>query len=356
MRQSQLIRVAVHVGGWLLLVSLLAGFISLTSHEGERLFRILPSTALLYLAGCVAIYYLNTLVLLPNLYMRDRQLAYLGVFLLLLALVFISKPLDVLILDHVGHRGGILHKPPPGMMRPPGGGPPQRPKIDIISITLFTMLWALGFGLRIQKQWRIMEQRAIQAEADKANAELSFVKAQINPHFLFNTLNNIYSMAVTGSAHTAVSIMKLSQIMRYLTEMAAQDEVPLQEAVACLTDFIDLHRLRFGPKVAIDYSIKGNLEGKQVIPLVFITFIENMFKYGVSAHEHSPIKIDLEATPGGVRFYCENKIMRKPRPGESTGIGLDNVTKRLAYAYPGKHRLDISDADGYFRVKLQLDI
>jgi len=99
---------------------------------------------------------------------------------------------------------------------------------------------------------------AARAEADKANAELSFLKAQINPHFLFNTLNNIYSLAVIKSDVTADSIMKLSNIMRYVTDEATEDFVPLQDELHCLTDYIELQRLRLGKKVTLNYAIAGD--------------------------------------------------------------------------------------------------
>src|SRR5205823_10521035 len=124
--------------------------------------------------------------------------------------------------------------------------------------------WSLSAALSILKEWRNIEQRAAKAEADKANAELAFLKAQINPHFLFNTLNNIYSLAVTKSEMTPVSIMKFANIMRYVTDEVTQDFVPLQSEIDCASDYIDLQRMRLSKKVYVDYSVTGNLDGKQI--------------------------------------------------------------------------------------------
>jgi LytS/YehU family sensor histidine kinase len=193
-------------------------------------------------------------------------------------------------------------------------------------------------------------------EAEKARAELNILKAQINPHFLFNTLNNIYALAVTGNEHTAPSIMKLSQIMRYITETAQQDEVPLESAVTCITDYIDLHRLRLNRKAQVDYTVSGELKGLYISPLILLPFVENIFKYGISSHEPSPVTIRLEAREKQVHFFCQNRIFPQQRISESTGIGIDNTSKRLALLYPNKHQLHISTGDGLFTVSLDVQL
>src|SRR6202008_3873902 len=110
------------------------------------------------------------------------------------------------------------------------------------SLFIFIMIIALSTAAVINQQWRLTEQRAIQAEVDKANAELSFLKAQINPHFLFNTLNNIYTLAINNNEHTADSIMKLSNIMRYVTDEVGEDFVPVQNELDCIDNYIELQR------------------------------------------------------------------------------------------------------------------
>lgn len=141
-------------------------------------------------------------------------------------------------------------RPVPDRGVPPGRKPPPPPAneragahFDVVSVFLFFMLVALGVAIQTVERLHNSEKRALQAETDKANAEFSFLKAQINPHFLFNTLNNIYSLAVTESEHTPDAIMKLSNIMRYVTDEVTEDRVPLESEAACIQDYIDLQRL-----------------------------------------------------------------------------------------------------------------
>jgi LytS/YehU family sensor histidine kinase len=208
--------------------------------------------------------------------------------------------------------------------------------------------------MQITRQWRDTQRRALQAEADKVNAELSFLKAQINPHFLFNTLNNIYSLAIIKSDQTPNAVMKLSNILRYITDDARQDFVPLQNEVNSVANYIELQKLRLTNKVEIRFTVKGKLEEKQVSPLLFLTFIENAFKYGISSHEFCVITIEITAEEKSIEFFCQNKILVKETDEERVGVGVNNARKRLDYLYPGKHLLRIQSDNGNFSVHLTL--
>jgi LytS/YehU family sensor histidine kinase len=242
---------------------------------------------------------------------------------------------------------------------PPPGPPRERRgerKTDIASIIFFVAVWSLSTSLCIIKQWRITEQRAARAETDKANAELSFLKAQINPHFLFNTLNNIYSLAVTRNEHTAESIMKLSNIMRYVMDDVREDYVSLENELQCMTDYIDLQRMRLGKKMDVDLSVTGDVSNKKIAPLILLTFIENVFKYGVSNHEPAMIVIRLAVEDHTIKFSCINKLFETERHAERTGIGLVNTQQRLQHLYSGKHSLKIDKSNGFYSVLLTLEI
>jgi LytS/YehU family sensor histidine kinase len=246
-------------------------------------------------------------------------------------------------------------QPSPGetgrMMKPLGRDPQQ---IDIVSIVLFVTIWSLSTAICIARQWRITEKRAMSAEADKANAELSFLKSQVNPHFLFNTLNNIYSLAVTKNENTAPSVMKLSNIMRYITDEASKDFVPLQNEIECMSDYIDLQRMRLGDKMHVDFNVSGKTETKIIAPLLLMTFVENVFKYGISSHEQSAITIKLQTEEHLINFYSQNRVFNTIRNTERQGTGIGNARKRLQHLYPDKHFLNIDTADGLFTVQLTL--
>ena len=237
--------------------------------------------------------------------------------------------------------------------RPMGKG---GPRFDIVSLLLFAMIWSLSSALSIIKEWRNTLQRVSRAEADKVKAELAFLKAQINPHFLFNTLNNIYSLAVTKNENTSFAIMKLSNIMRYVTDDATRDFVALQSEVDCISDYIDLQRLRLNKKTEINFSIGGNLGDKQIAPLILITFVENVFKYGISNHEPSAVIIKIVAGERQIELFCQNKIFSGLRRIERTGIGIKNTEQRLKFLYPGKHSLNITIENSHYNVLLTIQV
>lgn len=314
------------------------------------------------------IFYINTYLLIPQLYFQKKYLFYIITILVLFALILWGRPFELLLRNHQQQpmpaapmpdvfmqQRGIYDEgggPPDGPG--PGGGGPHVMRIDIVSIVLYIMTVALGMAIQVTRQWRSSQQQVAQAEADRAQAELSFLKAQINPHFLFNTLNNIYSLAVTKNERTADSIMKLSNIMRYVTDDVSQHFVPLQHEVDCINDFIELQRLRLSKKSQVEFCVKGSLENKTIVPLLLMTFVENVFKYGISNHEASTITIQLQAEERSITFYCHNKIFTPAGGAQRTGIGIANTQKRLEHLYPNKHLLNITNENGFFSVELIL--
>src|SRR3990170_5410534 len=354
MRRNKITLIIAHAAAWIFFYSLMLGFLS-NSPGSPNIFNIVFSWP--FLVFCIVylfIFYVNTYLLIPRLYLEKKYSLYFISVLLLFAAVYFIQPFD----DLMSHftRGGNGIKPPgpgPGMVRggPPPPGEPGGRHTDIISIVLFVTVWSLSTAMCIIRQWRITEKRVIQAEADKANAELSFLKAQINPHFLFNTLNNIYSLAITKNENTADSILKLSNIMRYVTDDIREDFVSLNNEIECMGDFIALQRLRLGKKMNIEFSVSGNTENKKIAPLILMTFIENAFKYGISNHEPSDIFIKISAEEHSITFFCQNKLFNTKRNTERTGIGIANTRQRVQYLYPDKHFLDIKTENGMFAVQ-----
>jgi LytS/YehU family sensor histidine kinase len=308
---------------------------------------------------------------------------YSAVLLILFALVFWGRPFEQLIDLHKHWQmqppphtpDGYMPEPyiyndkgerpngPPPTGRPgmqgappnrPGNGPQPMRLIDIVSIFLYVMTIALGMAIQVTRQWRISRQQVVKAEADKVQAELSFLKAQINPHFLFNTLNNIYTLAITKNDRTADSIMRLSNIMRYVTDEVNHHFVSLEQEVNCINDFIALQRLRLNKKTQIEFSVEGKPEQKKIAPLLLMTFVENIFKYGISNHEPSVSTIQIIAGEDDIRFYCKNKIFNPATQVNRTGIGIANTKKRLEHLYPHQHLLNISNDNGFFSVELML--
>jgi two-component system LytT family sensor kinase len=344
---SKFSEIIFHVLGWLLFFSLVIGF-AYVAPGGENVLRqIFSFHFLVFYVIYLSLFYLNLYVLIPKLYLKQQWFYYLAILSVLFVGVYLLKPFD-----HM-----LQHNAPPG--RPPSPMQHQRgrgPVIDVISIVSFLLVWAASIVISVIREWRITLQRAARAEADKAQAELSFLKAQINPHFLFNTLNNIYSLAVTKNESTSFAVMKLSNIMRYVTDDATHDFVPLQSEVDCISDYIDLQRLRLNKKTEICFSVTGNMEDKQIAPLILITFVENVFKYGISNHEPSPVTIKISADEKTITLFCQNTLFTTLRRIERTGIGIKNTKQRLEFLYRNKHLLNITTENGLYTVLLTLQV
>jgi LytS/YehU family sensor histidine kinase len=143
--------------------------------------------------------------------------------------------------------------------------------------------------------------------------------------------------------------------MRYVTDEVTEDFVLLQSEIDCINDYIDLQKLRLGKKTKLDFNFYGDMAQKKVPPLVLMTFIENVFKYGVSKHEPSVISINLKVTDDKILFTCENTIFDNRPASSRKGIGITNTRQRLQHIYPGRHRLNISQEAAMFRVELEID-
>ncbi|WAC42179.1 sensor histidine kinase [Pedobacter sp. SL55] len=270
--------------------------------------------------------------------------------MVILAAIVIVRPFDQLLAKpHLPP----INLPPQhhSMPLPPKVG---RPLVDIVSIFILLIIISIDISKSINKQLQLTTERALKAEAEKAQAELSFLKAQVNPHFLFNILNNIYTLAVIKDENTAPSIMKLSSMMRYLTDKAGHDEVDLEEEITCMSDYIDLQKLRLTQKTTLSYEIIGDSSQKKIAPLILLAFVENVFKYGISNHKNNQLTIRLLIEKNLINLYCENTINHKLKNEKRTGIGLENTIKRLHYLYPNKHILEIENNQKVFKVNLTI--
>lgn len=192
-------------------------------------------------------------------------------------------------------------------------------------------------------------------EQEKFAAELAFLKSQINPHFLFNSLNNIYSLAYKKSDRTAEAILKLSEMMRYMLDGGNGDRVPLRDELDYLQNYIDLQRLRSGDGVYIDMKVSIDRDDYEIMPLLLITFLENAFKHGVFTDEEKPVKILIVAGSGRLHVKVENTKSHDNKD-KTSGIGLTNLRRRLQLGYPEKHTFDVTDSENYYTSELFLYI
>lgn len=352
-----------HIAGWLLFFCLPLAFMYSQSGQINPGRIIISPHYWIYCLAFLLLFYLVNGVLAPRLYLKRKYLVFFSVLLLLFAAFYFYKPFEKLMSSNrPGPEPREMRPPPEFDEGPPPGepGPPHQPQtesllfLDIMSVFLFIMVVALAMAIQINKQLYLTQKKALQAETDKAEAELSFLKAQINPHFLFNTLNNLYVLALNRNPHTAESIMRLSNIMRYMTDDVRSEYVLLQDELNCIEDFINLQKLRLGEKIPVNFKITGPVHHQKIAPLILMTFIENAFKYGVSKQKPSPINISITTAENKIHFHADNKIFTGDSTLNSTRIGIENTRQRLQHLYPGKHELAIGPKDDLFIVDLAI--
>jgi two-component system, LytTR family, sensor kinase len=233
---------------------------------------------------------------------------------------------------------------------------------EIQPVILFAFLVIEGLALAyfFLKAWTNSELIQSQLQASQLNTEIKFLKSQINPHFLFNTLNNLFSMAqAKGNDELADGISKLSGMMRYMLYDSNEEMVPLSKEITYLEECITLNKLRYADgEVLITFKHPAQTVDIRIAPMLFIPFVENAFKHGVAIGQRTAIQIVLAVSNQKLIFSCENTDYSNIRKMEMeiSGIGLENVKRRLDLVYPGKHRLEIHNEDGKFMVNLEIDL
>lgn len=232
-------------------------------------------------------------------------------------------------------------------------------KIYIVQITATTLFVVIFVGLlRFAKDWFDLEAKKKEVENEKLTAELNFLKAQINPHFLFNTLNNLYYLAYTKSDNTTEVIAKLSQMMRYMIYESNHPKVLLSREIEYMENYISLERLRLNNQIPIRFTVEGNVGAIKIAPLILITFLENAFKHGVSGNNPDAwVNLSLWLDGKECVFRVENSKPQTLTSGtEKSGIGLQNVKRRLELSYPGQHQLTMNDSAEKYTVELKLNL
>jgi two-component system sensor histidine kinase AlgZ len=224
-----------------------------------------------------------------------------------------------------------------------------------VAVTLFIVIF-VGM-LKFVEDWFKIEANKKELENEKLSSELRFLKAQINPHFLFNTLNNLYYLATVNSPNTTSVIEKLSQMMRYMLYESNHPLVPLEKELDYMENYISLEKLRLDNQVPIIFELIGNPENVKIVPLIFITFLENAFKHGVSNnYKGSFVNVCVEINPEKIDYTVKNSKLPKENILTKSGIGLQNVNRRLELSYPEKYILNKYETDEVYEVHLTIEI
>ncbi|MFN0255937.1 sensor histidine kinase [Pedobacter ureilyticus] len=295
----------------------------------------------------VAVFYINYIVLIPELIKKRKQyLWYIICFILL-------------IVASVGIKLGVALLNPESVLQ----YTTDDGKVQSISTANYvvTVIFIAGFFLvsssiiKFAVDWFSNERIQRNLESEKKDMELQFLKSQLNPHFLFNSLNNIYSLAYQKSDKTADAILKLSEIMRYMIYESNDSWVSLDKEVEYVESYVELQKLRFKDGAAVEISINGVIDGQKIVPLILISFVENAFKHGVANDAEDPIKINIIANQKILHFSVSNKKNTTNKDAIG-GVGLNNVERRLQLLYPDRYKLNIVNSATHYTTELMLDL
>lgn len=299
-------------------------------------------------------FYLNYYILLPKYFFYRNYIIYFALVFTFLAIAFalpyyIGKYFPNVIIGH-GNR-----KYP---------GPPPFARFDnkhfsLVSFVfdefrrhlgLFLTAIFFSFLLRIRQQ-------LAQLKEDKLKAELSSLKSQINPHFLFNTLNSIYTLSLKKDSRAPEAIINLSGLMRYVIKEANDNKIPLLKEVEYVSNYIELQKARLGNTAHINFETSGDAGSKEIAPLILITYIENAFKYGINPDvDNCRVDVKIQMTNNRLTmFVFNNKVLRADKI-DSTGIGISNTTERLKMLYPNKHEIEINENNECYSVMLIIEL
>jgi len=239
-------------------------------------------------------------------------------------------------------------------VEPAGGGFPV-----IRPIILNYQIPATATAIVIFKRWYLIQQYSLKLEKETLEAELRFLKAQLHPHFLFNTLNNLYALALKKSDKTPDVVIQLSSLLDHMLYSSKESVIKLEDDLNYLQEYIELEKIRYGERLQIETEVTGDLEGKLIAPLILLPFVENSFKHGASRDTGSPlIEIKIHIQGLQLMFHIRNTYVagQDGKDIYSEGIGLSNVKRRLELIYPKKHQLEIIKDGKYFQVLLIVEL
>ncbi|GAA4469303.1 histidine kinase [Nibrella saemangeumensis] len=221
-----------------------------------------------------------------------------------------------------------------------------------------TTVAGFATAIKIMKDWYLKQKALRQIQQEKFQAELQLLKSQIHPHFLFNTLNNLYALTLRKSEQSPAVVLRLSELLSYMLYDCNADEVPLEKEIAFIRNYVGLEQLRYGDRLDLSMSFHGDLQGKQIAPLLLIPFLENAFKHGTSEQlDQAWISLDLAVEGDTLRFKLINsRDPEEDHPERLGGIGLQNVRKRLDLLYPQRYELQILPEEDLFLVTLTLHL
>lgn len=349
-----LLKALAHIFVWLLIFTL--NFIFIRSYEIEFDMNHQVKVFVIY----VAIFYLNYYIVMPFLYRKKLVIYIVATISLLSGGLFIKDRVSDKYFKEVFERrvqengfSDLRKERFPGIL--PKGRPFRgvrgRFLLQSYGVLLF---YGLSFSTRFIKKWQEDEKHKSILEQERVKTELSFLKQQVNPHFLFNSLNSIYSLSLSKSDATTDTILKLSSILRYMLYESENSSVSLKDELKIIDDYIELQKLRLTEKVTVTFKVEGIPEEQKIESFILIPLIENAFKYGVDNINESFINLTIKITSTVLELTLDNKIVSGVEKDKDSGIGLKNISRRLELVYSGRHTFEYSSDLNCFKVYLKL--
>jgi two-component system LytT family sensor kinase len=337
-QRRKIITVLIHITVWIIYIFL--PYFGPDFVSSEKRFYIRLYSSLIF----ISFFYLNYFLLIPQIFSKKKYLIY----------ILITAALFVLIL----YVNKLIHKPPQEIIEKFEGFKRRERHFFInfrISGTFLSFLFG-SLALRLLESWNKREKALKEAENERIKTELSYLKHQISPHFLFNSLNSVYSLAVKESKQTPEVVLKLSDLMRYNLENRSKKQVDIADEAEHIQKYIDLQKIRLFDVVQIHFQYDIAQLNGSIEPMLLIPFVENAFKYGVTYHEECRIDFQLKVENNVLYFHSKNKKFNHNQTERNTGIGLKNVRRRLELLYPGRYTLNISDENQLYEVNLTINL
>lgn len=337
-------RVGKHILFWLAFITFFAVLWGSFNDDYFLQFKL----QLLYLPEKLFATYITMYILLPRLLLKERYILFFlwAVIILLLAGVihwltayYIERP----IFYPYDSWGGFWH-----------------PAKILKSATHIYPVVVLATMIKFFEHWYRNQQATQNLAKEKLEAELKFLRAQVHPHFLFNTLNNLYALALKKADNTPEVVLKLSDLLNYMLYECNTDQVPLSKEIKLVENYVALEKLRYGDRLDVSIIVKGSITGKMIAPMLVLPFIENSFKHGTSGEtDKAWISIDLSVKEHLLTLKVDNSKSNHHAEDEKQyreGIGLKNVKRRLELLYGGSYELKILDTDESYLVVLKLEL
>jgi len=283
----------------------------------------------------------NNSYLLPNLFdTRKYSYYFLSIFICIISVVVIRY--------YIGSTIVLGNVPFPNL---------NKTKYFVLVLATTFIIFLITTGFYFFKQWFVERQKQDEIIQQQLATELKLLKAQINPHFLFNALNNVYSLTQIEPEKAGEMVLKLSDVLRYMLYDSEKDKIYIEKEVSNIYSLIDLHQIQYDNKANIDFVVSGNVSENLIHPMLLFPFFENAFKHGNLFQQNTSfLKSNLEITNNQLHFYIENSFVEDSSKDKIGGLGIDNTQKRLELFYPNQHQFSITKEKNIFKVDLKINI